>query len=425
MTRIFAEAYGCSANFADYEAAMGLLSEAGFQLTENPKDSDLLMVFTCVVKTPTERKMIRRIRELQASGKPLVVAGCLPKAEEALIIEMAPKASLMGPNSMLQVVDVVEETLKGVKVQALEDMLVPKTCLPRARLNPVIHIAPISSGCLGDCSYCIVKLARGRLFSYPLEAIMEDASKAVSSGAKEVWVTSQDTAAYNSNGARLPDLLEALCAIEGKFYLRVGMMTPNTALSILDDLVIVFKKDKVFKFLHLPVQSGNDEILKKMNRRYETNDFKHIVTRFREEIPEVTVSTDIICGFPSETGEQFKDSLRLVDEVKPDVVNISRFGPRPGTEAAKMHHQIPGWEIKRRSRLLAQLCRRVSAEKNRLWIGWSDEVLIDEKGRGETWMGRNYAYKTVVLERDARYGDFVQVRIVDARPQYLLGELVH
>ena len=202
-------------------------------------------------------------------------------------------------------------------------------------------------------------------------------------------------------------------------------MTPNNALLILDDLVEVFKKDKVFKFLHLPVQSGNEEILKRMNRRYCTDNFSHIVTRFREEVPEISLSTDVICGFPGETGEQFNDSLRLVEEVKPDVVNISRFGPRPGTEAAKMRPQIPGWEIKRRSRLLAQLCRRVSAEKNRPWIWWSGEVLIDEKGRGETWVGRNYAYKTVVLRGDARLGAFVHVRIIDTHPQYLLAELAN
>jgi len=424
VTRVFAEAFGCTANFADYEISMGLLSEAGFQLAVTPEESDLLMVFTCVVKTPTERKMVRRLKELHLLGKPLVVAGCMPKVEEALIMKIAPNASLMGPNNILHVAEVVEETLKGVKVQVLEDMHVPKTCLPRARLNPVIHISPISSGCLGDCSYCIVKFARGRLFSYPLEEIVEDASKAVSLGVKEIWVTSQDTAAYDSDGAHLPDLLEALCATKGTFYIRVGMMTPNTALLVLDDLVEVFKKDKVFKFLHLPVQSGNDEILKRMNRRYGADDFKYIVARFRREIPEISLSTDIICGFPDETDDQFKDSLTLVEEVKPDVVNISRFGPRPGTEAAKMRHQIPGWEIKIRSRLLAQLCRRVSAENNRRWIGCSGEVLIDEKGRGETWVGRNYAYKTVVLRGDARLGDRVHVRIVDARPTYLLGDLV-
>jgi MiaB-like tRNA modifying enzyme len=424
MTKIYAEAFGCSANFADYEAATGLLKKADFQLVQSPRESDLLMMFTCTVKTPTERKMVKRIRELQALGKPFVIAGCMPKAEEELIEEIAPKASLMGPDSILKVVEVAQETLKGVKVRTLEDLHIPKTCLPRVRINPVVHIAPISSGCLGDCSYCIVKFARGRLFSYPLEAIVEDASRAISSEAREIWVTAQDTAAYSSGGACLPDLLEALCALEGRFYIRIGMMTPNMALSILDDLVEVFREEKVFKFLHVPVQSGNDEVLKRMNRRYSTDDFRHLVARFREEIPEISLSTDVICGFPGETEEQFRDSLRLVEEVKPDVVNISRFGPRPGTEAAGLRPQTPGWETKRRSRLLAQLFRRLSTEKNRRWIGWSGEVLIDEKGRGDTWVGRNCAYKTVVLRGETRLGDLLRVRILDAHPQYLSGEII-
>jgi len=422
MAKVYAEAFGCSANFADYEMAAGLLREAGFQLVERPGESDLLMVFTCTVKTPTERKMIRRIRELQALAKPLIVAGCMPKVEEELIGEIAPKASLMGPDSVLKVVEVVEETLKGVRVRSLEDQRLPKTCLPRARLNPLVHIAPISTGCLGNCSYCIVKFARGRLFSYPLEAIVEDASRAVSSGAKEIWVTAEDTGAYASEDARLPDLLKSLCALEGRFYIRVGMMTPNAALSMLGDLVEAFSEEKVFKFLHVPVQSGNDEVLKRMNRRYSVEDFRRLVARFREEMPEMSLSTDIICGFPGETEEQFRDSLRLVEEVKPDIVNISRFGSRPGTEAAKMRPQIPGWETKRMSRLLSQRWRSLSAERNRQWVGWDGEVLIDEKGRGDSWVGRNYAYKTVVLRGGARLGDFLQVRIVDARPQYLLGE---
>jgi MiaB-like tRNA modifying enzyme len=422
MAKVYAEAFGCSANFADYEMATGLLREAGFQMVKAPRESDLLLIFTCTVKTPTERKMIKHIRELQTLGKPLVVAGCMPKAEEKLITEIAPKASLMGPDSILKVVEVAEETLRGIRVRALDNMRLPKTCLPRARLNPLVHIAPISSGCLGNCSYCIVKFARGRLFSYPLEGVVKDASRAVSSGAREIWVTAEDTGAYASEGARLPDLLKSLCALEGRFYIRVGMMPPNMALSILDDLVEVFRHEKVFKFLHVPVQSGNDEVLKRMNRRYSVEDFKRLVARFREEIPEISLSTDIICGFPGETEEQFRDSLRLVEEVKPDIVNISRFGSRPGTEAAEMHPQIPGWETKRRSRLLAQCCKRLSAERNRKWVDWSGEVLIDEKGRGDSWAGRNYAYKTVVLRGGARLGDFLRVRIVDARPQYLLGE---
>ena len=425
MTRIYAEAYGCSSNFADYEIALGLLREAGFRLTGRPEEADLLIIFTCVVKTPTERRMIRRLRELQAAGKPLVVAGCMPKVERELVEELAPSASLMGPDNVLDVVEVVGESLKGVRVQALEDLRAPKTCLPRMRRNPVVHIAPIATGCLGDCSYCIVRFARGRLYSYPLEEIVEDVSKALSSGVREVWVTAQDTAAYRYGDARLPDLLEALCALEGRFYIRVGMMTPNLALSILDDLIEVFRNEKVFKFLHSPVQSGSDEVLRRMRRRYTVEDFRHLVEGFREEIPEVSLSTDIICGFPGETEEQFGESLRLVEEVKPDFLNISRFWPRPGTEAAEMRPQLPGWETKRRSRLLTQLWRRISAERNRRWIGWRGEVLIDERGRGDTWIGRNYTYKPIVLRGDLHLGDLPRVQILDAHPQYLLGELLN
>ncbi|MFB0543783.1 MAG: tRNA (N(6)-L-threonylcarbamoyladenosine(37)-C(2))-methylthiotransferase, partial [Candidatus Bathyarchaeia archaeon] len=357
-----------------------------------------------------------------ALGSPLVVAGCMPKVQEELVEELVPKASLMGPDSIQKAVEVVEKTLKGVRVRFLEDMRVPKTCLPRVRRNPVVHIAPIATGCLGDCSYCIVKLARGRLFSYPLDSLVEDASRAISSGAREIWVTAQDTAAYRYEDAYLPDLLKALCGLEGRFYIRVGMMTPNVALSILEDLVESFREEKTFKFLHLPVQSGSDEVLRRMKRRYSVEDFKHLMARFREEIPEISFSTDIICGFPGETEDQFKDSLKLVEEVQPDFLNISRFGPRPGTEAAEMRPQLPGWETKRRSRLLTQLWRRLSRERNRRWVGWSGEVLIDEKGQGDTWVGRNYAYKPIVIKANAQLGDFVQVRILDAHAQYLLGE---
>ena len=421
MTRIFAEAYGCSSNFADYEIAMGLLQNAGYQLVENPKDADLLIIFTCIVKAPTERKMVRRLRELRALGRPLVVAGCMPKVEEELVEELTPEASLVGPDTILRVVKVVEEALKGVKVLALEDMRIPKTCLPRGRRNPVVHIAPIAIGCLGNCSYCVVKFARGRLFSYPLEDIVEDASRAVSSGAKEIWVTAQDTATYRIGGVRLPDLLEDLCALEGRFYIRVGMMTPDRALSILEDLIKAFREKKVFKFLHIPVQSGSDEVLRSMKRRYSVEDFRYLVAGFRDEIPEISLSTDIICGFPGETDDQFRDSLRLVEEIKPDFLNISRFWPRPGTEAANMRPQLPGWETKRRSRLLTRLWRRLSAARNQMWIGWSGDVLIDEKGREDTWIGRNYAYKPVVIKADLHLGASIRVQIPDARTHYLLG----
>ena len=272
-------------NMADYEIALGLLKEAGHVVVESPESAEILMIFTCIVKTPTERKMLRRIRELRTLGKPLIIAGCMPEAERPLIESEAPEASLLGPDDLLSVVDVVEAALRGER-RVLVGGEMRKTRLPRVRRNPVIHIAPIASGCLGECSYCIVKRARGWLRSYPAEEIVEDVRRALGEGCREIWVTAEDTAAYRWRGLRLPDLLEMLSGLDGRFYIRVGMMTPNQALEILDELIEAYRSPKIFKFLHLPVQSGSDEVLRRMRRRYTVEDFKYIVSRFREAHPE-------------------------------------------------------------------------------------------------------------------------------------------
>jgi len=307
-------------------------------------------------------------------------------------------------------------------MEALQDGPPDRTCLPRLRRNPVIHVAPISSGCLGNCSYCIVKRARGHLRSFPADEIIEDVRQAIDEGCREIWVTAEDTAAYRWRGVGLPRLLEEINGLDGRFYVRVGMMTPNHAKGILEDLMDAYRLEKVFKFLHVPVQSGNDDVLRRMRRRYTVDDFLEIVTRFREAVPDLSLSTDIICGFPGETEDQFRDSLRLVEEVRPDVLNISRFWPRPGTEAAEMAGQLHGRETKRRSRMLTRLWRRLSLEQSLRWVGWKGDVLIDELGREGSLVGRNYAYKPIVLPAAARVGDFVKVEVTEAKGGYLLAQ---
>jgi threonylcarbamoyladenosine tRNA methylthiotransferase CDKAL1 len=196
----------------------------------------------------------------------------------------------------------------------------------------------------------------------------------------------------------------------------VGMMNPNHVLNMLDELIEAFKGDRIFKFIHIPVQAGNDEVLKRMNRRYSADDFRRIVKEFRKKIPKMTISTDIICGFPGETDEQFNDSVELIREIKPDVLNISRFWPRPGTAAEKMEGQLHGNITKERSTLLQKVHEEVSFEKNRKWIGWKGKVLIDEKGKPgtNTFIGRNYCYKPVVVKpgrKKINLGDFIEVKI--------------
>lgn len=424
MARVHVEVYGCSANQADAEFISGLLMKAGHIPVASPKDAEGIIILTCVVKTPTERKMLRRLRDLSAKGVPMVVAGCMPKAEKWLVEQAAPEASLIGPEDIHHAVEALEAALEGRRLEFLDGKSLDKVLLPRLRRNPVVHIAPIASGCLGRCSYCIVKVARGHLHSYPAEGILEDARRALEEGCREIWVTAEDTAAYRWNGYKLPQLLEELSALKGRFYIRVGMMTPNQAKGILEDLLEAYKSEKVFKFLHLPVQSGDDEILKRMRRGYTVDDFMEIVLSFREAFPSLSLSTDIIVGFPGETEEQFRESLRLIEEVRPEVLNISRFWPRPCTEAERMPDQVHGRETKKRSSIMRRIWERISLDKSRRWIGWRGEILVDEYGKSGTMIGRNYAYRPITFKGNARLGDFIEIAVKDARIGYLVGEVV-
>ncbi len=423
LARIYVEVFGCSANVADAEMVSGLLTQAGHKIVNGPEEADAYVVLTCTVKTPTERKVVKRLRRLSDMGTSLVVAGCMPKAQRDLVMEAAPEASMLGPDDLLEIIDIVENTMGGKRVEAISNRATDKICLPRARVNPIVHIAPISSGCLGSCSYCIVRRARGPLHSYPTDSIVEDARRALERRCREIWVTAEDTAAYRYGDARLPQLLDELSGLPGRFLIRVGMMNPDQARPILDELVEAYSSEKVFKFLHLPVQSGNDEMLRRMRRRYMVDDFRRIVAQFRDSFPGLSLSTDIICGFPGETEEQFMDSVRLVEEVEPDVLNISRFWPRPGTEAEGMSGQLHGRETKKRSRMLSAIWRRLSFDRNRGWRGWRGDVLIDEAGRGSSVIGRNFAYKPVVLCEPVNLGEFVEVEITEAGRGYLLGKI--
>jgi len=423
MARVFVEVFGCSANVADAEIISGLLIEEGHVLVDSPANSELTVVLTCTVKTPTEIKMVKRIKQLSRFNASLVVAGCMPKAERRIVKKAAPKASLMGPNDILTISEIVEKTVQGEQLERLQDEPADRTGLPRVRKNPIIHIAPIASGCLGNCSYCIVKHARGHLYSYNLNSIIDDVKQALSEGCKEIWITAEDTAAYRYGVQRLPDLLKKITSLKGQFYVRVGMMTPNQASEVLEELLEEYKSDKIFKFLHLPVQSGNDDILKKMKRRYTIKDFQQIVIRSRELIPELSISTDIICGFPGETEEQFKNSLKLINNIQPDVLNISRFWPRPCTDASEMNNKLHGREIKRRSRIITELWKSLSYEKCVNWLEWRGKVLIDECLPEGKVIGRNFAYKPIVLKANIELGKVLDVKITEAKTGYLIGEL--
>jgi threonylcarbamoyladenosine tRNA methylthiotransferase CDKAL1 len=422
--RVYVKSFGCSANLADGEVIAGCLSEAGFELVEDPEDAEFLVYNTCAVKSPTENRIMDILRKAPKDRR-LIVSGCLPVINFERLEREVEFDGVTGPAPGVTIVDVLGRVAAGERVVSLGAVSGSGLCLPRVLANPVVSIIPINYGCLGDCSYCCVHFARGRLRSNPVGEVVERVRRDLASGVKEVWLTSQDTACYGKDiGASLADLLESVCEVEGDFRVRVGMMNPDHVLGMLDELVEAYACGKVFKFLHLPVQSGDDKVLGLMNRRYAVDEFRKAVDSFREKIPRLTLSTDVICGFPGESREAFENTKSLIAEVKPDIVNVSKFFARPRTPAEKLVPLLPR-ELNRRSRELAELSRRVSFDKNRAWLGWEGAVLFDERGKGESWVGRNFAYKPVVVKtRECLLGKFVQVKVVRVFSTYLEAEIV-
>ena len=426
--RVYFESYGCTSNRFDLEVMLAQLFEAGFVVTEKAETADLLLINTCGVKTPTESRMLERIRMLSLLRKPLIITGCLPKINLPAVRKVAKgRAVMLDPYSIDRILEAVEyaENHEGVRTFFSEKPTV-KLAQPKVRINRFIEVVQISEGCTGACAFCCVRFARGRLFSYPKDLIVERIRRAVSEGVREVWITSQDNGAYGMDiGTDLAELIGEIVRVDGEFLVRVGMMNPKNAMRILNRLIEAYKDRKVFKFLHVPLQSGDNEVLRLMNRPYTVEEFKEIVDAFRREIPQITIATDVICGFPGESREAFERTLKAIKEIRPDVVNVSRFFPRPGTPAERME-RIPHEEVKARSRIVSKLALEISLERNKSWIGWEGWIFVDEKGTGDSWVGRNFAYKPIVVRGgDAdMLGRFLRVRVVEAHETYLGAEVV-
>ena len=407
-----------------------MVENDGLGLVGDENEADVAILVTCSVKTVTEQRMLSRIRELSKDGsKKIIVAGCLPKADPEKVINIDPNLSMVGPNNLDRIIPAIHSVMRGQRTASLEPMKLVKLGLPRSRLNSVIGIVEISSGCLSSCTFCQVKLVKGTVFSYPEEEIVNEARTLVSQGAKEIWLTSTDNAAYGRDTkTSLPRLIRKVAAVPGDFKIRVGMMNPLLTLRDLEEILNCFKLDKVFKFAHLPVQSGSNRVLKAMQRGYFVSDFETMVARLREEIPSITLSTDMIVGFPSETEAEFEESMELLKRTRPDVLNLSRFGARPGTKAAGMEDQIASDETKNRSGLMSALSRRIQNEVNSHWIGWKGRAILDERVKGAV-VGRNYAYKPCLIKdtefsRDtAILGSEVDVEVIGSTSSTLRAKI--
>ncbi|KAA0000660.1 MAG: tRNA (N(6)-L-threonylcarbamoyladenosine(37)-C(2))-methylthiotransferase, partial [Thermoplasmata archaeon] len=395
--RVYIETYGCAANQGDASIMQGILVEKGHQIVSDVGQADAIILNTCTVIDTTQQRMINRIKKLMREGKTLIVAGCMASSQAEIVKKIAKDAILLPPRSVVY----VDDALKGRDGFSESS----KAGIPRA-IKIKLNI-PIADGCLYNCSYCITKIARGNLTSYPADLLVADIKKAVKEGCKEIRLTAQDTASYGRDiGRSLPELINMVANIEGEFRVRVGMMHPLSAYNILDDLLDSFNNKKVYKFLHLPLQSASPKILRKMRRGYTFEHFMEIIEAFRKKFADITIATDVIVAFPGEEKEDFEHTLNALLEIEPDVINITRFSPRPGTDSWKMK-RMPTQIAKERSRILSSIAQEIAYKRNRKLIGKKVNALFLEEYKN--WkVGKTDSYKSV-FSKNASIGDFMKV----------------
>jgi len=380
------------------------LEKKGHIHVDSPDEADKALIGTCVVIKKTEERMKRRIEELEDKCSEVIVAGCLSSTQKEEMKEKCPTLDFIQPS----------------------DVEMSKNPL-RSKENSVIGTIPISSGCSGNCTYCITRLARGEIKSRSSTEIKERFEQLLSTSTKEIRLTSQDAALYGKDlNTNLIELLRELLKIEGGYRFRIGMMNVDTLEPLKPDLADLMEDDRIYKFLHLPLQSGSDKILRKMNRNYTVEEWKKTAGEFREKFPDLTLSTDVIVGFPGETEKDFEKTIETVIKTRPDVINVTRFSPRGGTKAAGMKDKVHSRKKKERSKQMTNLRFKISRKLNERYVGRRTEVLFLEKGKENSLKGRMDNYKVVVIkgEDDEIIGERKEVEIKSAEDIYLLGDII-
>ncbi|MBO4437629.1 MAG: MiaB/RimO family radical SAM methylthiotransferase [Fibrobacter sp.] len=434
---------GCAANFGDGEriaralTAMHPNCQVVFRLpgaqdaagcasfsqdTCGVQDApDAIYLNVCTVKgNAGALKLLRTAFEMYPDV-PLFITGCAPKDFREEAAKVTDK--------------VVFTSLEKIFAAAIESMdsIGPKG-LQNDRSNvlresPFVGIVNIEEGCLDACAFCSTHLVKGRLRSYAPEGIVEQVKCLVADGCTEIQLTGQDCACYGFDiGTNLAALTQNILAhVPGNYKMRIGMGNPRHVCGYADALLECFQDNRIYKFIHIPVQSGSDNVLKAMNRRHTAEDFRQLAEEFNTRFPLSTLSTDLIVGYPGETENDFRETLRLLEETRPTVCNITRFVARPGTAAARMEAdaglRIPDSVKHERSAILAEAFQKIARENNALWVGKTCDVVVEKPGhRAGTSIARNEAYRPVALVGDIPAGTKLQVRITEAEPFALISD---
>jgi threonylcarbamoyladenosine tRNA methylthiotransferase CDKAL1 len=413
MKKFYVEGYGCSLNIGETEQISSFLEKNKFKRTKKTTDADFIIINTCSVKMVTEQRMLFRIKKMLEGKKTdskIIITGCLAATNKKEIQKISEE---------LIILDTKLESLceaLGIKSKAFS----PKISHKKSHAH--ISIIPISVGCLGDCTYCATRIARGNLKSYTIEEI-NNAFEIALKNSKEIWITSQDLGCYGFDiNTNLIELLKTLLKNKGDYRIRLGMMNPNHFLKIKKELIELFKDERLFKFLHLPLQAGSDKVLKKMNRKYSQKDYLSAVEYIKKKVPDLTISTDVIVGFPGETNADFEKTLLVLKKTKPLVVNISKYGKRKGTVAATLPFQLTEKVKKDRSRKVTAFIKAQMLIQNKKMIGKKFRALVSDNAPKVFFVARTNSYRPVVVP--LKLGEFVDVEVTEAFSHYFKGKIL-
>ena len=411
---------GCQMNQADSWRAGEGLDALGWQSTPEPEEADLVLLNTCVVRQSAEDKVYGRLGSLrpltrQNPQAAIVVMGCLVGEDTIALEQTFPFVDLfLRPSDVAGLIGFASERWgAGSSSEAAATQTVP-----------VCRYVPVMEGCDNHCTYCIVRLRRGRERSRPMEMIVEEVRRLVERGAREVTLLGQNVDAYGHDLAGQPDLADLLHVVhEVDDLWRIRFLTSHP--SDMSERIIdaVAELNRVCKHIELPVQAGHDVTLKRMARGYTVGEYRRLLNRIRERVPGVSVATDVIAGFPGETEEHFRATYDLLAEERFDVVHVAAYSPRPGTPAARLHDDVPSLEKERRRRLVEELQQQIASEINNRLLESTAEVLVEEKHKGK-WKGRTRSNKLVFFEDGSEWrGKLAQVDITWAGPWSMQGEV--
>ena len=453
---------GCAANFGDGEKIARILSqksEVTFEFPEakpahstNAENStsaansadfrtekpEAFYLNVCTVKGNAGAMKLLRKAASTFPGIPIYIMGCAPKDFREEALRAVPHVQFTSlkelETSAILPTQPAQSPSSQTSARTPSSNKIYRNVL---RESPFVGIVNIEEGCLDACAFCSTHLVKGRLHSFAPNAIVDQVQALVDDGCLEIQLTGQDCACYGFDiGTNLAELTQRILThVNGNYRIRLGMGNPRHVLSYQEALLDCFTDDRIYKFIHIPVQSGSENVLKAMNRRHTARNYATLAHAFTERFRKFTLSTDLIVGYPSETAEDFNDTLKLLKETRPTVCNITRFVARPGTVAARLETSKPTHlesassvavpdDIKHeRSAILAEAFQKIALENNREWIGDECTVVTEKPGyRAGTTIARNEAYRPVALQGTFPAGQTLRVRITDAEPFALIAK---